>query len=645
MARRNDDRPSDRALGMGEAITRRDFMQGALLGAGGLALPGFVGCSQRNVPLAPPAQDAAGYYPPTRTGLRGSHPGAYEAAHALRDGNLHVQPLDIGEEYDLVIVGAGISGLSAALTYRRERPNARILILDNHDDFGGHAKRNEVMVDGSMRLLNGGTYAIESPRPYSAIADGVLRDVGIDAGVLAKQTQKNDFYQSLGLSQAVFFDSETFGSDYLARGYRKRPWADFLKGAPLSEAAKRDVERVETGRVDYLAGMSATDKKQKLLRMSYLAYLRDVAKVDPAVIALYQSMTKGWWGVGIDAIGALDAWGSDMPGFQGLNLPSGSIPGMGYTPAGFADTGGSVFMHFPDGNASVARALVRHLIPAAIPGSTIEDLITAKSNYRELDRPDSPVRIRLNSIVVGVHHDSADIARSRSVRVAYHRDGRVLEVRARQCILACYSAIIPYLVPELPSAQKAAMHEAVKTPLVYTTVALSNWRSFHDLGVSSIYAPGAYHTTVRLNSTVDIGGYTSPRSPDEPNLLAMVRTPCKPGLTEHEQNKVGRAELLVTPFETFEREIRDQLRRMLVGTSFDPARDIRAIIVNRWPHGYAPENNPLFDADVPVGQEAYVRARARFGRIAIANSDTGAGAYTDVAIEQGHRAAYELLGA
>jgi spermidine dehydrogenase len=163
--------------------------------------------------------------------------------------------------------------------------------------------------------------------------------------------------------------------------------------------------------------------------------------------------------------------------------------------------------------------------------------------------------------------------------------------------------------------------------------------------VYSIYAPGSYHTTVELNSTVDIGTYQSPRSPDEPNLLAMVRTPCKPGLTEHEQNKAGRAELLATPFETFEREIRDQLRRMLAGSSFDPARDIRAIIVNRWPHGYAAENNPLFDSDVPAGQEHYVRARVRFGRIAIANSDSGAGAYTDVAIEQGHRAVYELLGA
>ncbi len=638
-------RPSDRLLGMGAAITRRDFVQGAVLGAGALALPGLVGCSRRNVPLAQAMQDRMGYYPPTLTGLRGSHPGAFEAAHALRDGTAHAAPLDLGEQYDLVIVGGGISGLSAALLYRKERPDARILILENHDDFGGHAKRNEVAIDGTIRLLNGGTYSIESPKPFSAVADSVLREIGIDAPALALKTQKKDFYRSLGLTQGIFFDRETFGADHLAPGYRQRSWAEFLKGAPLSAAAKRDLERAEVGNTDYFVGLGAVAKKEKLLRMSYLSYLRDVVKVDPAVLALYQALTQGWWGVGIDAISALDAWGSEMPGFHGLRLPAGSIPGMGYTPAGFTDTGGSVFMHFPDGNASVARALVRKLVPAAVPGSTIEDLVTARVNYRQLDREDEPVRIRLNSIVLGVHHDEPTIERSRSVRIAYHRDGRVLEVRAKQCILACYNNIIPYLVPELPESQKAALHEAIKTPLVYTSVALSNWRAFSELGVHSIYAPGSYHTNIRLNPTVDIGAYQSPRSPDEPNLLAMVRTPCKPGLTEHEQNKVGRAELLATPFEIFEREIRDQLRRMLSGTSFDPVKDIRAIIVNRWPHGYAPENNSLFDPDVAPGEEHYVRARARFGRIAIANSDAGAGAYTDVAIEQGHRAVYELLGA
>ena len=638
-------RPYDRLLGMGAAITRRDFVHGAMLGAGSLALPGLAGCSGRTEPLVQPLQDRGGYYPPTLTGLGGSHAGSFEAAHSLRDGNSPAEPLDIGEEYDLVIVGGGISGLAAALIYRKERPNARILVLDNHDDFGGHAKRNEVSIDGTMRLLHGGTYAIESPRPYSAVADGVLQDIGINAPALAEQVQKEDFYASIGLTEGIFFDRGTFGADHLAAGYRQRSWAEFLQGAPLSAAAKRDMERAEIGKADYLAGMEPLAKKEKLLRMSYSSYLRDVVKVDPSVLAVYQALTQGWWGVGIDAISALDAWGLEMPGFKGLRLPNGSIPGMGYTPAGFADTGGSVFLHFPDGNASVARALVRKLVPSAVPGSTIEDLVTARVDYRLLDREGAPVRIRLNSIVLGVLHDVQPIERARGVRIAYHRDGRVLEVRAKQCILACYNAMIPYLVPELPDPQKAALHEAIKTPLVYTTVALSKWRSFHELGVYSIYAPGSYHTTVELNSTVDIGTYQSPRSPDEPNLLAMVRTPCKPGLTEHEQNKAGRAELLATPFETFEREIRDQLRRMLAGSSFDPARDIRAIIVNRWPHGYAAENNPLFDPDVPAGEEHYVRARARYGRIAIANSDSGAGAYTDVAIEQGHRAVYELLGA
>lgn len=625
-------------------ITRRDFVHGALLGAGALALPGLAGCHHRAVPQAPAAQDSTGYYPPTRTGLRGSHPGAFEPAHALRDGHLPGPALDIGEDYDLVIVGGGISGLAAANAHQRERPQDRILILENHDDFGGHAKRNEVDIDGHVRLLNGGTYAIESPRPYGPIADGVLRDIGIDVETLAKATQKTHFYESIGLTHAIFFDRETFGRDHLAAGYRQRPWSEFLRNAPLGDAAKRDLERVESGLTDYMPGLTPLEKKQKLLRLSYRNYLKDVVKVDPAVLAVYQALTQGWWGVGIDAISALDAWGSEMPGFQGLKLTKGSIAGMGFTPAGFADTGGSTLLHFPDGNATIARGLVRRLIPQAIPGSTIEDLVTARVNYRQLDRDGATVRLRLNAVVVGVHHDHPDIGRSRGVSVDYVRDGRVLSVRGKHCILACYNALIPYLVPELPAQQKAALHEAIKTPLVYTTVGISNWRPFQELGVHSVYAPGSYHTTVRLNYTVDIGGYTSPRSADEPTLLAMIRTPCQPGLTEHEQNRAGRAELLATPFETFEREIRDQLRRLLAGTSFDPAKDIRAVIVNRWPHGYAPENNPLYDADVPPGEEHYVRARQRFGRIAIANSDAGAGAYTDVAIEQGHRAVYELLG-
>jgi spermidine dehydrogenase len=350
----------------------------------------------------------------------------------------------------------------------------------------------------------------------------------------------------------------------------------------------------------------------------------------------------GEWGVGTDAVSALDCWGFGLPGFQGMNLAKGSIPRMGYTPAGYEDTGGSYRLHFPDGNATIARLLVRNLIPNAVPGHSAEDVVTARVNYAELDRAGTPLRLRLNSIVIRARH-LGDPQSARRVEVTYLRGGRPFTARARGAVLACYNMMIPYLCPELPPAQKEALHRLVKTPLVYTSVALRNRQAFDALKVHRVYAPGGYHTYFHLNPHVDIGRYESPKSANDPILLHMVRTPCKPGLPEHEQNRAGRAELLNTPFETFERNIREQLARTLGKGGFDPARDITAITVNRWPHGYAPEYNPLFDPDVPEAQRSHVVGRAQFGRIAIANSDSGGAAYTDSAIDQGHRAVRELL--
>ncbi len=545
-------------------------------------------------------------------------------------------------------MGGGISGLSAAYFYRAARPGARILILDNHDDFGGHAKRNEFTLNGQMALMNGGTLEIDSPAPYSAVAAGLLTELGIDPVALAQACDVKS--AQAGLDGAVFFDRETFGADVLVPGPIGREgavWdpkvaADFAARTPLSDKARADLVRLISAHIDYMPGLTSAEKKDRLSRISYRDFLLNVVKVDPSVADVFQSRTHAEWGVGIDAEPALDVWAFDFPGFQGLGLADGSAPRMGYTAAGYADGGSPVF-HFPDGNASIARLLVRAMIPAALPGHTARDVVTARCDYAALDRPGAPVRIRLSSTVVGVRN-IGDPAASKGVEIAYVRAGEVKRVHARDAILAGWNMMIPYLCPELPEAQKAALHQLVKIPLVYVSVAIRDWSAFHRLGVREVYCPGSYFSSFSLNPTVDIGDYRSPRSPDQPTLLRMTRTPCKPGLPERDQHRAGRADLLATSFETFEREIRGQLGRALAGGGFDPARDITGITVNRWPHGYAYEYNPLFDdPDTPPDQRPNIIGRRRFGRISIANSDSGAAAYTDSAINQARRAVDEVL--
>jgi len=636
--------PLNRGLGEHRPIPRRDFLQGALVGAASALCGPLLRAHAADMGTgALAAQDQPGYYPPILTGLRGSHPGSFEAAHALRDGRTQGSELDSGESYDLIVVGGGISGLAAAHFFlARHGADARVLILDNHDDFGGHAKRNEFHVGGGLQLANGGTLEIDSPRPYSAVATGLLRELGIDVDAMRRKIENREFYRGLGLRRGSFFDRETFGADRLVVGTGSELTAGTLAHAPLSARARADLVRIEKGSVDYLPGLSSDDKKLRLSKISYRDFLRDLAHVDPQVIAYYQPRTHDEWAVGIDAVSALDCWAFGLPGFRGLGLQGGSIARMGYTPSGYKDTGGSATLHFPDGNATIARLLVRSLVPEAVPGRSAEDIVGARIDYSRLDRPGSKARLRLSSTVIGVTH-RGDAASARELAVRYVRGDQIYRARARGCVLACWNMMIPYLVPELPEPQKAALHDLVKSPLVYTSVALRNWQAFSRLGVDHIYAPGSYHSTALLNPKVDVDVYHSPTRPDQPMLLRMVRVPCQPGLSEHEQNKAGRTELLATPFATFERKIRDQLARMLGPGGFDPAVDIEAITVNRWPHGYAPEYNPLWDPEVPPEQRANVLGRAPFGRLTIANSDSGGAAYTDSAIDQADRAVNELL--
>jgi spermidine dehydrogenase len=650
----NVDPLRDRDLGMDRSITRRDFLNGAAMTIGAAAMPGGVlqAAAQSDEP-----QNHPGYYPPVTTGLRGSHSGSFEIAHSLRDGTFWqnaAKPAETGEIYDLIVVGGGISGLSAAYFFReRNGPNSKILILENHDDFGGHARRNEFHLGGKLQLLNGGTMLIDSPTAYSKEAAALISKLGIDPAAFEKKYPLHDLYRSLGLGSAIFFDKQTFGEDRLVSGAppefgesesstaKTQQWAEFLKKVPLSDAAKQDILRIETGTADYLPGLSSAEKKDRLSRISYKDFLLTAAKVDSAVVPFYQTRTNGEWGVGIDGEPALDCWALGLPGFQGMNLDPGPAPRMSYSAAGYS-TGGSPRFHFPDGNATIARLLVRQLIPDAVPGHSAEDVVTAQVAYDHLDRPANTIRIRLNSTVVRTQNANGTKP-AQEVVVTYASGGKVFTARAKGCVLACWNMTIPYLCPDLPAKQKDALHYLVKVPLVYTSVALRNWTAFQKLGVSAVHAPGAYWNSLSLNWPIDIGDYKSPRSPNEPILLHLSRTPCKPGLPAREQHKAGRMELLVTSFETFERTIRDQLARTLSAGGFDPARDIEAITVNRWPHGYGYEYNPLFDPQWAPGEASHEIGRKPHGRITIANSDSGATAYTDVAIDQAFRAINELF--
>jgi spermidine dehydrogenase len=638
-------KPTDRNLGMDRPISRRDLLHGM----GALAASALIpGCAQPNQVSALEHTGAVGY-PPALTGFRGSHDGSFEVAHEFaRKGRSDwgtVQSPD-SDIYDLVIVGGGISGLAAAHFFSKQKPTARILILDNHDDFGGCARRNEFQVGGRTLIGYGGNQTLVQPSKYSDVVKGLMRDLGVD--VERFETAYDwEFYRRNGLRAGIYFNREDWGVD------RTIPWDmgiftdDYLPLAPstlspeeavaqmpISEPAQREFTRLLLADQDQIPDIPPDAKEVYLYSVSYREFLsRHLNIGDPEVFAVLQDLTSDS-GVGIEATPAMDALSyTGLPGWKAAGLPDTEEPE-------------PYIHHFPDGNASIARLLVREMIPAVAPGKTMDDVVTARFDYSKLDEAKSRVRLRVGSTVVRVEHDGDPMSAKR-VRISYVRGGRAYRVQSRSCVLACYNNMIPYLCPELPAPQREALALQVKTPILYTTVALRNWQAWKKLGIGAAVAPGSYHINAMLDFPVSLGGYRFAKAPDDPIAVHMERFPhqSNSGLTPREQRRLGRYELLSTPFDTIERNIRSQLAGMLAAGEFDPARDIEGITVNRWAHGYSYWYNPLFD---PVYEDddderyPHMRARRRFGRIAIANSDAGASAMVESAIEQAHRAVTEL---
>ncbi|HEY0766644.1 MAG TPA: NAD(P)-binding protein [Steroidobacteraceae bacterium] len=626
-------------LGLAQPITRRDFIGAVatsvtLLGTAGA---GAAESARRGAAGAADAAATAGSelppepYPPLRTRLRGQYPGSFEVAHQARDGGFDgpITADDTGEHYDLVVVGAGISGLSAAHFYRKALgEDRRILVLDNHDDFGGHAKRNEFRHEGHIHLSFGGTMSIETPFPYSYTAKALLAELGVDPKSF-KRYERPERTQGLGLG--VFFDREHFRGDKVVAG--SGDWPAFFAEAPLSAAVRADLTRLHTTRIDYLPALNPAQKAAALKRMSYQDFLLQHAGLLPASLPFFLGL--GWTirnNKRVDTCPAYIAWRSGSPGFAGMQI------------AGEPEVDADYF-HFPDGNASIARLLVSRLVPGVFPRpQDQESIVLAPATYGNLDLAANPTRIRLNSMVVRVEHIAEpDAGTERAVRIVYVNQGKRRQLTAANVILACFNNIVPFIVPSLPLDQKQALRYASKVPMQYTSVLLRNWESLRKLGVSAIHAPNGYHTELMLDTPLVIGGYESVRDPSQPAVVQMIRNPNKPGLPRREQNRAGRAEMLATPFETIELETRSQLNRMLGPAGFEAHRDILAITVNRWPHGYAYSYDTLGDPDLPDAERPHVLGRRAFGRIAIANADSGAAAYTNVAIDQAERAVQECL--
>ena len=563
-----------------------------------------------------------------RTGLRGSHPGAFEIAHALaREGATFPDPVDLDEHYDLVVVGAGISGLAAAHYYRqRFGQDSRILLLENHDDFGGHARRNEFHQGGRMVLSMGGTHNLEW-WDFSDTVNAFLDEHGVDVQAMLKKKQFQ-YGDTAPNSPAMWFDEASFGTDRLVPNCdmtRRLPDAT-IDALPISEAGRASLKRFYGANGNVLEDYDEDEAEDYLRSISYPEFLRRHGGLTEDAIALFNKLEHGGWGVEMRALSAMEAIEDGSPGTHMLGL--GWDDGERGYPAAM----------WPDGNASLARLQVARLIPAVAPGTTADNVAVARFDYTQLDRPGQAVRLRLASTVINVSEAGDGVA------ATYLRDGRVLRVRAKHAVLACYHVIIPHLCPQLPEAQRTALKYQVKHPLALVNVLIRNTAALDRLGIDGVRCPGRMLERLFTFRGLNTGGFEHDIDDDGPVSLIFwgSLSPPPEAIDVHSQLRASRQQMLALSFEDYEREVRTVLAGLLGPAGFDVQNDILAITVNRWPHGYAYEYLDLWDDDWPAGEAPHEIARQPFGRIAIANADAGARAYTHIAIDEAFRAVRDL---
>jgi len=563
---------------------------------------------------------------------------------AFQGKRYDVSSLPIGESYDFVVAGAGISGLSAAHFYQeRFGKDKKVLIIDPLAYFGGHASRNEFSVDGNSMLGYGGSESFQSPKlNFSEQVHGLMKTLKVEISRFEKEFFQHDTYPKLGLSRGTFFGAEIFGKDTLVTGdptawvsddvapenLNAKSYKDFFAQFPISTDSKKQLVELYTSKKEMLDRFKTPQEREQYLKTtSYEKFLREDWKLSDEAIHYFSQRTCDFFGLTPNQIPALDACHYGLPG-----LSDDHVEELGPLDEPYV-------YHFPDGNASLARLLVRSLIPTIATGSTMEDIVGADFKMTELDSAQNSVRIRLGHTVVSVENTKDGLV---DIGVIHNVDGTLHRIQAKHATLACFNMAIPFIFEELNADQSHALKMNVKVPMVYTNVVLKNWHAWVKLGVHEIYGVNTFHSRIKLDYSVSMGGYATPTDPSQPIVVHMVHVPTVPTASDPRAAlRQARKTFFALKFEDHEKHIKSDLTRMLGPGGFNAETDILDIHVNRWSHGYSFSANTLIETEDESNRLMNL-ARQRVGNVTIANSDAAWTAYAHAAVDEAYRAVSEF---
>ena len=564
------------------------------------------------------------------------------AGHMIRDRGLKSLSDDTsetGETYDLVVVGGGISGLSAALFFHRQAPkNARSLVLDNHPIFGGEAKQNEFLIDGVRLTSHQGSAFFPVPYPHSFIAQ-FYNSIGLNvhrfeyqgwAGSTPEMPLGTTPYGGEGPGYGFYFGAK-FGQR--PGMWITDPWGKNLEGAPIPDQTRAELLRWHKLSDDddtnfdvkpaqpVFEGDEISRRLDSITMEEHMIARSGISR--ETIRAFFSHSVGSGYGLGPDALSAYCFYAADM-----LH----PLPG----------TDGGAQM-FPGGNAGIARLITKTLIPDSIEGPhTLEAVCRNSVNFAALDRPEQSCRIRLRATAVWVKHEG-EPSKSEFVQVAYVRDGKTYLIKARSVVMAGGSWTTKHIIRDLPSAQREAYAQFYRSPCLMANVAVRHWRFLANMGISGARWFEGIGSYLRVRKLATFGAPSPTIGPDSPVVLIVKVIFPSPGLPIAEQGMRGRAELFATPFRDYERRLREQFTELFSQSGFNPGKDIAGIILNRWGHAYVnPQPGFFFGMNGKPAPRDVLRG-APFGRITFANTDLAGASDHRNSILEAHRAVGQVL--